>query len=46
MSMVFPFSVVYFATPILELPYDPNIKRNWENLLRSYRDLKYLLPDS
>lgn len=46
MSMVFPFSVVYFATPILELPYDPNIKRNWERMLKQYPDLKYLLSDS
>lgn len=46
MCMVFPFSVVYFQAPILQEPFDKNLKRSWERMLKSYPDLKYLLPET
>jgi hypothetical protein len=45
-SMVIPFSIAHFATPIMEWPYEPNLKKNWERMLKQYPDLKYLLSDS
>lgn len=43
---VYPFSVAFFSAPVLLEPYEPNLKKNWERILKSYHDLKYLLPAS
>lgn len=41
---VYPFSVAFFAAPALLEPYEPNLRKNLEQLIRRYPDLKYLLP--
>lgn len=42
---VYPFSVAFFQAPQLLTPYESNLKKSLEALVKRYPDLRYLLPD-
>lgn len=42
---VIPFGAKFIATPLLLKRFNKNIKKSFEDMIKAYPNLKYLLPE-